>query len=1580
MMLGLLGLLPWTGLRGQTILSGTYTGATLTGDVVVNPSTSVFFTGGTTLSSGIATLGNSGGIYWRQVGTVNDVDFIMGSGSYLYVDLVGNALTLDSMTTVSGNARAYSDGSAGTAITNLGSISNTTGTGQLYARTFTNEGSITATAGTLHFGLASAGFDTFNTATGVVTADAATISVRGNVANSGLLRAQNGGILDFQGNNTTANLGNVELLSGGSARLSGTLNNTAALLTAPTGGSYQLTGGTIQGGSIAAGALTFTGSGGYLDGSVFLGDLNFANSTQVRFAGGTTFTGLNATFGTSAGIRWEQSGTLSGNTLNFSSSGSFIYLEGSSRSLTLDSATTATGSVNIYADGSAGSVITNQGMITNTGGSTGQLYARTLTNEGTILVTAGTLHFGLATLGYNSFNTATGTITVDGAGSIVMIRGNVANSGLLRAQNGGRLHFQGNTTTANLGNVELLSGAEARLSGTINNTAATLVAPTGGIYQLAGGTIQGGTIGAGALTFTNSGGFVSGSVFLGDLTLPNSTFVRFTGGTSFTGLNATFGNSAGIYWEQSGTLSGNTLNFGTSGSYIYLSGAGRSLTLDNTTTSTGAVNLYVDGTAGSVITHQGTINHTTGTGSLYARTFTNEGTITAIAGTLHVGVASTDYDTFNTETGTITADGSGTNVYIRGNAANSGLLRAQNNGQFIFQGINTTANLGDIELLTGGRALFNGTLNNVDTTLTAPLSGIYELYAGTITGGTIAPGALGFTSSGGYLDGVLFTGDLTLPTSAYVRFTGGSTFSGVNATFGTSSGIFWQQAGALVDNTLTFGTGGYIYVTGAGASLTLDADTVGTGTLSIYTDGTAGVSITNQGTLNHTTGTGEFYGRTATNEGIITATAGTLYFGNSSATYESFNTETGIITADGSGTNLYLRGNVANSGLIRAQNSGQLIFQGSNTTANLGDIELLTGGRALFNGTLNNVDTTLTAPLSGKYELYGGTITGGIIAPGALGFTSSGGFLNGALFTGDLTLPASAFVRFTGGSTFSGINATFGSSSGIYWQQAGTLVDNVLTFGANSYMYVTGAGASLTLDADTVGTGSVNIYTDGTTGNAITNQGTLNHTAGTGNFYGLSATNEGVINATAGAFYFGHPSASYNSFNTATGAITADGSGTTVYLRGNMANSGLIRAQNSAQLIFSGNNTTANLGDIELLTGGRALLNGTLNNSSATLTSPLSGIYELYGGTISGGTIAAGALGFTSSGGYLDGTVFTGDLNFPNSTYARFINGATFTGQNVTFGSSSGIYWQQAGALVDNTLTFSNGAYIYVTGANNTLALDSGTTATGTVNLYTDSNAGTAITNAGIINHTTNTGQIYGRTVTNSGSINVTGGNMYLGTSTSGYTFTNDASGTITLGSGILFLSGPVTNNGTISIFGGTFYVSNFLINGAGGVIEGSATINGNMTLAAGTLSPGASIGTLTFSTGGLTVTGASVLEIEVDGAFSDRIVFQNSTAAVDIGSGLLELSVSLLSAPIPGATYVIMSKPALGSTFTGTFADLPISGSILEATYLGTPYEFTLDYLDTAIHLHAVPEPGTYALMATGLTLLVLWHRRRRA
>ena len=64
-------------LRSQTIISGTYNGTTIPGDVQINANTSATFTGGASFTGANATLLANAGLYWQQVGTLTGTTVTM---------------------------------------------------------------------------------------------------------------------------------------------------------------------------------------------------------------------------------------------------------------------------------------------------------------------------------------------------------------------------------------------------------------------------------------------------------------------------------------------------------------------------------------------------------------------------------------------------------------------------------------------------------------------------------------------------------------------------------------------------------------------------------------------------------------------------------------------------------------------------------------------------------------------------------------------------------------------------------------------------------------------------------------------------------------------------------------------------------------------------------------------------------------------------------------------------------------------------------------------------------------------------------------------------------------------------------------------------------------------------------------------------------------------------------------------------------------------------------------------------------------------------------------------------------------
>ncbi|HEY4300316.1 MAG TPA: PEP-CTERM sorting domain-containing protein [Candidatus Didemnitutus sp.] len=526
-----------------------------------------------------------------------------------------------------------------------------------------------------------------------------------------------------------------------------------------------------------------------------------------------------------------------------------------------------------------------------------------------------------------------------------------------------------------------------------------------------------------------------------------------------------------------------------------------------------------------------------------------------------------------------------------------------------------------------------------------------------VAGNTVV---LGQTVISGPYDGATIPGDIAIAANTSATFTSGTTFTGTAATIADNATLNWNQDGTLSAKTFTMGSGsnyGTIYA-GSGNSLVLDSGTSLTGDVQLA--GNVGATVTNQGTISHTYGTGYLYAPTIINQGAISGGANsTLYFGYYGGESVT-NAAGGTITADGANANLYLF-TTANLGTVTAQNGGALFFTGSYTTANLGTVQIGTGGgRANLQGTLDNTSATLTAPSGGVFQLLGGTITNGTVAPGALTFTNSNGTLSNVTLNDNLVLGASTVVTFTNGTTFTGATGSIADNSTLYWNQNGTLSGKAITMGSGSNYgtIYAGSGDSLVLDGTTSLTGDVQLA--GNVGATVTNQGTISHTYGTGYLYAPTLINQGAISAGASShLYFGYY-AGESVTNAAGGTITANGSGSNVYLT-SLVNQGTLTAQNNGALNLQ--SAATNLGQI-------SLQNGTLNTNNF-LTNAAGGVIGGIG-VVSGGLVVAG--------GTIDPGPAVGTLTFANGAFS--VTGSSTLNIDISGASADQILFQNPTGVI----------------------------------------------------------------------------------------------------------------------------------------------------------------------------------------------------------------------------------------------------------------------------------------------------------
>ena len=487
---------------------------------------------------------------------------------------------------------------------------------------------------------------------------------------------------------------------------------------------------------------------------------------------------------------------------------------------------------------------------------------------------------------------------------------------------------------------------------------------------------------------------------------------------------------ASFHANNNTTYMGGTTTFAPTGGYdtIYLNGTGTALTIAPTGTWTGAVTVQTQA-ANLTFANQGTMNFTAGAnyidGNNTGFTFQNTGAVTVASGaSLYLGNYSNDAVS-NASGATLTANGG---TIVLGTSlstwANLGTLNATNNGIIDFLGTYATAALGGtIESSAGGVLNLEGALNNVGSTLNPPVTGAYTLDGATVTGGTVASGALTFSSNGGTLSGVTMSGNFSLPASSYATFNsnGGTTFTGGTTAFATVS-----------YDAVYLGSG-------TGAALTLSPSTTWSGDFDIY--GTAaGLSIINQGTMS-LPGSGGYAiesqssldGLSISNSGLIVTNGASLYLG--SYANDSFTNQPGG-TVEANGGVIYVDYNLATSPNL------------ATNTLTGGTWEATGGGTLAFYGTANAIGTNAaTIILSGpgstietrsgagpSYQTIEQTLatnngTLEVLANRNFASTSAGITNNGTIQLGGGALTAASLTNGSGG-TLSGYG-TFGPTGGV---------------------------------------------------------------------------------------------------------------------------------------------------------------------------------------------------------------------------------------------------------------------------------------------------------------------------------------------------------------------------------------------------------------------------------------------------------------------------------------------------------------------------------------------------------------------
>ncbi len=1497
----------------------------------IGDNTFLSITGSTTLSgSGTLTMSDRINNFIQGGGTLTNQSTIQGSGQ------IGNgALTLVNSGMIDANQSVELLINPNGGTTNTGTLEATAaGTLLLQTDPITNTGGTILASGTgstvvLNGGSVSGGTLTTTgggiieeegstTLTNVTISAGSTFNVLDNQAvNLGAGTITNNGALNENsiGDNTFINIAGSTTLAGtGTLTLSNRINNLIQ------GGGTLTNQETIQGsGQIGNGNLTLVNNGTI--------DANQSTELVINPNGGTTNTKtMEATAGGTMEFRGDAITNTGVGTILASGTGSVVDLNGvtvNGGTLTttagglmqaygnavLNGVTISSGSAVHVLDNSA--VQLNTGTITNNGtinidsaGNTTQLLilggAVTLTGGGHVVLSDHQQNYIQDTTNGTTLTNVNNTISGSGqigngnmslindAGGIVNAVSAVGNSLVI---NPGSAVGAG---TTNLGLMEASSGGTLVLDNLVTNTGGTIEALAGGVVNLNGTDLIGGTL-------TSVGtGFIQG--------LSNAIL----DGTSGHAVTLTSGSNLFIPDNNNisgtGTLTNNgtiTINSGGDNTFLTVA-SGNTLTL----TGTGTLQLsnhfqnFIQG--GGTLVNQETIQGSgqIGNGNL---TLVNSHTIDANQSAELL----INPNGGTTNTGTMEATAGGTLEFRTDPVTNtSGLILASGAGSIVdLNGVSVTG--GTLTSASGGifQAYAGTTLNpltiSTGSTLNIPDNNTVSLGAGTITNnGALNENSIGdntFISVAGSTT-LAGTGTLTLSNHFQNFIQGGGTLTNQETIQG--SGQIGNGNLTLVNNgTIDANQSTELLINpNGGTTNTKTMEATAGGTMEFRTDP---VTNTGVGTI-LATGTGsivDFTNGATVNGGTLTTSSGGLMQASGSAVLNGITLSSGSTLNVLDNNSVDIEGTITNKGTINENSVGDNTFitlLGSTTLTGTGKLVLSPRTQNFINGTgtLTNQST-----IEGEGHIGNGDIglvnSGSILAnetgtnapstllidTGATGFTNNIGTKNGIL---NVSAKNTLIIE---GGPFNNMNTTTGTLTGGIYDATGTLEFAAGTMGivtndaTIALISATGAilntsesNASALSGFTTNGTkGSFSVTTQKFTDtNIFTNQGTL--IAGSGGTLDFSS---GLTN-----------------FNSSTNTLT----GGTYSVTGTLE--------------FPGANIVVNNAIITLTGTTPKILNSTTTVSALTGFNDNKGTFTVNGGTFTDtnsftntGTLAAGAKGlFNASGGltnFNSGTLTGGSYTLTTTGQIQF-NNEGFTNDIVTNDAKITL------AGVDTTVS----PFIDQTGGN-ALANFATNGSTGSLLLTTDRNFSTtgSLTNAGTVNVGISSGT--GKTM-----LTIGGGGSY-----------NQTGGTTTV-------DGVLSASGGINISGGFLYGTALTTNGTQGTLIGPVDLTG------GTLNPGNAVKLLgTIDITGTFAESGGVLNIDLDGTVAGtKYDVLNVSGAAALG-GTITFVLNSAFKPVVGDIWDVLNY----ASETGSFATVN-----LPTAPVGDHYVFSCGPTDCTLTLDA--------------------------
>ena len=1477
-------------------------------DGATNATTPLILEDGTTITGGTLTVGSVGilDVKTSSGATLDDVGVTNGHSIEVFG---GSTLTFDDGTSVNNGEGTITVDGTGTLALNDASIAGgtidaySTASGSIIAGDIDVTGSSTISNAQLNNGQVTLGAnqtltldnDTVAGTSFFDTANGVSIQIEGSVTLDGV--TVTGGTIANTNATLTVDAGQTLTLQGGVKVTGGTLSNSG---TVDIEGS---SGATLDG-------VTVTGNGQIqIDGATNA-------TTPLILEDGTTITGGTLTVGsvglldikTALGATFDDVGVTNHGIITIDGTATLTLNEVSIDGGTINDYSTVSGAVvagdiDVTGSSTISNAALNKGQVTLSAHQTLTLDNDTVTGASfadtadgaSIQIEGGVTLDGVTVTGGTIANT-NATLTVDANQTLTLQGGVTVTSGTL--SNAGTVDIEG-SSGATLDGVTVTGDGHIQIDGATNATT-PLILEDG--TTITGGTLTVGSVGA--LVVKTS----SGTTF-DDVGVTNGHSIEVFGGSTLTFDDGTSVTNNGIITiDGTGTLTLNdaTINGGTIDAYSTASGSIIAGDIDVTGSSTISNAALYKGQVTLGTNQTLTLDSDTVTGTSFIDT-ANGAVIQIDGNTILDGVTVTGGSIANTNA-TLTIDADQTLTLQGGVTVTGGTL--SNSGTVDIEGA-LGATLDGVTVTGSGVIQVDGAVQ-----ATTPL----VLVDGTtITGGELKLGSVGVldieSPNGATLNDVavtnghlveIFAGSaLALVAAAAIDNTGGVVAIDGTATLtlnevsidGGTINDFSTVSGAVVagdidvtgSSTISNASFNNGQVTlGANQTLTLDTDTV-TGTSFVDTANGAVIHVTGNTTFDRVVVTGGSIANTSatltvdadqtlTLQGGVTVTGGTLsnsgtidIEGASGATLDG-------VTVTGSGhIQVDFATNVSPSLILEG---GTTITGGTLTVGSVGVLDIKTAGGAtlddvavtnghsieVFGGStltlddgtsVTNGEGTITVDGTGTLTLNGASIDGGTIdaystasgsiIAGDIDVTGSSTISNAALHSGQVTLGANQTLTLDS-DTVTGTSFA-DTASGAAIQVAGntTFDGAVVTGGA-----IANTSATLTVDADQTLTlqGGVTV-----TGGTLNNSGTVDIEGASGaTLDGVTVTGGGYIQVDFAT-------------NVSPPLILEDG---TTITGGTLT----VGSVGALDVKTAGGATLDDVGvtnghSIEVFDGSTLTLDdGTsVTNGEGTITVDGTGTLTLNDASIDGGTIDAYS---TASG-----SIIAGDIDVTGSST---ISNAALNNGQVTLGANQTLTLDGDTVTGTSFTVEADGAVIQIDG-DTTLKLDRASIDGGTINDFSTVSGAVVAGDIDVIGSSTisNTGLHHGNVSIEDGATLTLVGDTLTGTA-----FSNVATGSI------IQLGGEDTLNG-VTIAGGEVNVaSDALVKTSGNVtLTNTAVINdGTIEVTGGTLKISGSVADSgPDGSGSIKIDSHAVLEI--DGSDTQNVVFAGANGELQVdGSG----------------------------------------------------------------------------------------------